>query len=60
MAGETLLTALLAQEGDPVHWIHLSVGGAPQVYSIVDQMADCIVKRQDLSVHLFGCLNPTL
>lgn len=52
--GQTLFTALLTQEGRPVHWVHLSVGGAPRVYAPTDQLADCIIKGRDLSMRIFG------
>lgn len=52
--GETLCTALLAQDGEPIHWVHLLVGRAPRVYSMTDQIADCIIKGRDISVRIFG------
>lgn len=52
--GETSCTALLAQEGDPIHWVHLLVGRVPRIYSVTNQMADCIIKDRDVSVGTFG------
>lgn len=52
--GESLMIALLAQQGEPIQWIHLSVGGTPRVYATMDQLADCITKGRTNSLHLFG------
>ena len=52
--GESLMTALLAQQGEPVQWIHLLVGGTPRVYATTDQLTDCITKGRTNSLRLFG------
>lgn len=51
--GEMLCTTLLGQETLSIHCIHLSVGGAPRVYSMANLLDDCIVKGRDISIRLF-------
>lgn len=52
--GETSCTALLAQEGEPIHWVHLLVGRVPRIYPMTNQIADYIIKGRDVSVGTFG------
>lgn len=51
---KSLITGLLAQGGEPIHWVHLSVGGAPWIYATLDHLGDCIIKGRELSNRLFG------
>ena len=51
----SLLMAALVQEGKPLQWVHISLGGTPRVYTCLDQMADIIQRGRDIVVRCYAC-----
>lgn len=49
-----LISAVLVQKGEPIEWIHASLGGAPRVYSQTDQLADTIIRGRSQAQRHFG------
>lgn len=54
LPGAQLVTAVLTQNGQPLQWLHPSLGGTPRVYTPIDQMADMIQRGRDSDLCSFG------